>query len=119
MTNSILSKLGSGIAGGLASTGAGMLAGLNPAMMGAQMVGQVAQAALGGPTTQTAGGKGGWGAGLALGGGDFNVNFRGTQTNQHTNPDNTSAGAGSGGPNYWLWGGAALVGLIALKMASR
>lgn len=122
MTSAIVSKLGSGISGGLASTGAGVLSGLagaNPYAMGAKVIGDVAQAALGGPTTQTAGGKGGWGAGLALGGGDFNVNFRGTQTNQHTNPDNTSAGAGSGGPNYWLWGGAALAGLIALKMVSR
>lgn len=122
MTSSILSKLGGGISGGLASTGAGVLSGLasaNPYAMGAQMVGQVAQAALGGPTTQTADGKGGWGAGLALGGGDFNVNFRGTQTNQHTNPANTSAGAGSGGPNYWLLAGGALVALIALKMVSR
>lgn len=114
-TSAFLSKLGSGITGGLASTGAGVLAGLNPAMMGAQMVGQVAQAALGGPTNQTSdSGK----SSIKLGGGDWNINFSGTQTNQHTNPDSTSTGGQSGGPNYWLYGAAALVGLIALKMVN-
>lgn len=119
MTNSILSKLGSGISGGLAYTGAGVLSGMasaNPYAMGAKVIGDVAQAALGGPTNQTSeSGK----SSLKLGGGDWNVNFSGTQTNQHTNPDSYSSGAPSGGPNYWLYGGAALVALIALKMVSR
>lgn len=118
-TSSFLSKLGSGLSGGLASTGAGVLSGLasaNPYTMGAKVIGDVAQAALGGPTNQTSdSGK----SSLKLGGGDWNINFSGSQTNQHTNPDSVSNGGPSGGPNYWLWGGAALVALIALKMVSR
>jgi hypothetical protein len=122
-TSSFLTKLGSGISGGLASTGAGVLSGLasaNPYAMGAKVIGDVAQAALGGPTNQTAGGKGGFGGGLKLGGGDFIVNYSGKQSTSHSNPDTFSGGTdGGGGPNYWLWGGAALVALIALKMVSR
>lgn len=119
-TSSFLSKLGSGLSGGLASTGAGVLSGLagaNPYAMGAKVIGDVAQAALGGPTNQTSdSGK----SSLKLGGGDWNINFSGSQTNQHTNPDSVSNGGAIGEAELLRrWGGAALVALIALKMVSR
>lgn len=115
MTSSIVSKLGSGIVGGIANTGAGVLSGLAGATPYGAVANLVGNAIKDAPLTQTAES------------GRISTSFNtakyinmGSGTLTATQTDSTRAGGDAaaigGGPNYWLYGGMALAALIALKI---
>lgn len=117
MTSSIVSKLGSGIVGGLANTGAGVLSGLAGATPYGAIANVVGNAIKDAPLTQTAeSGRISTSFNTAkyinMGAGTLNA----TQTDSTRAGGETLSASGAGGPNFWLYGGLALAGLIALKI---
>lgn len=118
MTSSIVSKLGSGIVGGLANTGAGVLSGLAGATPYGAIANVVGSAIKDAPLTQTAeSGRISTSFNTAkyinMGSGTMNAT---QNANQKAGGETFGTSAPSGGPNYWLYGGMALAGLIAIKI---